>query len=278
MQAALPVSQQQSMLSHLRWIVSDSLVVAKRHLSHLKTTPDKLVGMMIQPLVFVVLFGYVFGSAISVPGINYREFLIPGVFAMTMAGTLVAAATGTAEDKSKGIINRLRTMPIGRSVALLGSTVANLAEACLNMVILVICGLAVGWRIHTDPLHVAAGIGLLLCLQFAMNWLGTFIGLLVSSAESADTVAMTIFLPISFLSNTFVPTDGMPAWLRIAAEWSPVSATVAACRELFGNTGTAPALDSWPMQHPIVATLGWCVVILAVFMPLCIRRFRTMSE
>jgi ABC-2 type transport system permease protein len=234
--------------------------------------------MLIQPLIFVVLFGYVFGSAITVPGINYREFLMPGVFAMTMAGTLVAAATGTAEDKSKGIINRLRTMPIARSVALIGSTLSNLAEACLSMVILIISGLAVGWRTHQDVPHLLAGFGLLLLLQFAMNWVGTLIGLLVSSAESADTIAMLIFLPISFLANTFVPTGGMPAWLRIAAEWSPVSATVAACRELFGNTGTATPLDSWPMQHPVMASAGWSILLLAIFMPLCVRRYRTMSE
>lgn len=279
MVATLPVTEyRQSLVTRLRWTLHDALIVAGRHLSHLKATPDKILGMLMQPIIFVMLFGFVFGSSIKVPGINYREFLMPGVFAMTMAGTLIAAATGMAEDKSKGIINRLRTMPIARSAALLGSTLANLGEAMISMVLLIIYGLAVGWRTHTDAAHVLAGIGLLLLIQFAMNWAGTYLGLMVSSAESADTIAMMFFLPISFLANTFVPTGGMPTVLRIAAEWSPVSAVVAACRELFGNTGTAAPLDSWPMQHPITASIAWSVAILAVFMPLCIHKYRTLSR
>lgn len=273
---ATPATAAGTPVRRLRWALADAAVVAGRHLTHLRSVPEQLAATLIQPVVFVLLFGYVFGSAINVPGVNYREFLTPGIFALTMAGTLVAAAAGMAEDRQKGIIDRLRSLPIARSAAILGATLANLAEAVLSLALLVLCGLAVGWRAHTDPARVVAGFGLLLLLQFAMNWAGVYLGLLARSAESADTIGMTVFLPLSFVGNTFVPATGLPAWLRAVTDWNPVSATVTATRHLFGNTG-AVAATTWPVQHAIWVSIGWSLLILATFVPLAVRRYRTMA-
>ncbi len=271
-----PAATAANPLRSLRWALADALVVAGRHLTHLRSVPEKLAGMIVQPVIFVLLFGYVFGSAVTVPGVNYREFLMPGIFALTMAGTLVAAATGMAEDRQKGIIDRLRSLPIARSAAILGATLANLAEAIVGLVLLVICGLAVGWRTHTDPLRVAAGFGLLMLFQFAMNWAGIYLGMLARSADSADQIGMTIFMPLAFVGNTFVPMQGLPGWLQTVTNWNPVSAIVQATRQLFGNTGAMQA-TAWPMQHAAWVSLGWSLVILAIFAPLCVRRYRTMA-
>lgn len=263
-------------LYRLRWTLTDAFTVAGRHLTHLRSVPEKLAGMIIQPIIFVFLFGYVFGSAINVPGVNYREFLMPGIFAMVMAGTLVGAAVGMADDRQKGIIDRLRSLPIARSSVILGATMANLVEATAGLVMLVVCGLAVGWQTHTDPMRVAAGFGLLMLCQFAMNWAGIYLGMLARSADSADQIGMTIFMPLAFVGNTFVPMQGLPGWLQTLTNWNPISAIVQATRQLFGNAGAMP-VTSWPMQHAVWVSLGWSIVILAIFVPLCVHRYRTMS-
>jgi ABC transporter DrrB family efflux protein len=259
----------------MRWTFADALTVARRNLSHLLRVPEKLLGFTLMPIVFVLLFGYVFGSAISVPGGNYRAYLMPGIFTMTLAGTLAGTAVGVAEDMAKGVIDRFRTLPMARSAVLLGGTLASLVESALGLVVLALCGLVAGWRTHHDVAHTLAAFGLLLLLGFAMNWVGTFLGLIVRSAASADAVAMLFFFPLSFIGNTFVPTQGMLPWLRTFADWNPLSATVAACRSLFGNPGATHA-TAWPLQHPVVASLGWSVLLLLVFIPLSVRRYRAL--
>ena len=263
--------------SRLRWLLADALTVAKRNLSHLLRVPEEMIGFTVMPVIFVLLFGYVFGSAIALPGGgNYRAYLMPGIFTMTLAGTLAGTAVGMAEDMATGIVDRFRSLPMARSAMLLGSTLASLAQVVLGLVVLVICGLVAGWRTHHDITQTMTAFGLLILLGFAMNWIGTFLGLIVRSAESADAVAMLLFFPLGFIANTFVPTQGMAGWLRTIADWNPLSATVAACRNLFGNPGATQS-TAWPLQHPELASLGWSVLLLLIFVPLTIRRYRALS-
>jgi ABC-2 type transport system permease protein len=160
---------------------------------------------------------------------------------------------------------------------LAGQTVSDFTERVLGLAITASCGLLIGWRTHEEIGHTLMAFGLLLLLNFAMIWVGVFIGLVIRSAETASAIGLTLLLPLSFISNTFVPTEGMPTWLRTIAEWNPISATVAACRQLFGNPGIAPPSAAWPLQHPVAASLGWSLLILTVFATLAVHRYRTVT-
>ncbi|HEY7036924.1 MAG TPA: ABC transporter permease [Thermomicrobiales bacterium] len=257
----------------LRWVLADSLVVARRNLAHIRHIPEKLSDVTIQPILFVVLFGYVFGSAIAVPGGNYREFLMAGMFAMTLFGTINSTAIGMADDMSKGLIDRFRALPMARSAVLIGRTMSDLLEACLGVTLLALTGLAVGWRPHEGPWHTLAAFLLILLFGLAMSCAGIFIGLTVRSPESAQSLGFIVFFPLIFLSNNFVPTDGMPRVLRDIADWSPISAVTAACRDLFGNPGAPTAASPWPLQHAVAISIAWSLAFMAVFLPLGIRRY-----
>jgi ABC transporter DrrB family efflux protein len=265
-------------LGRLRWALADGLVVTRRNLAHIRRTPQKLFDVTIQPIVFVFVFGYVFGSAIVVPGGgDYIEYLIPGVFAFTMLGTLAATALGFADDMSKGVIDRFRSLPMANSAVLIGRSVSDLLESVLGLGVLLACGLVAGWRPHNSPAETLGAFGLLLLLAFAMNWAGVVLGLLIRTPEAVNIIAALMILPLIFLSNVFVPTQGMPDWLRTIADWNPMSATVAACRQLFGNPGATALPDVWPLQHSIIASAGWSVLFVAVFAPLAIWRYRSAS-
>ncbi len=175
----------------------------------------------------------------------------------------------------KGIIDRFRSLPMARSAVLVGRTVADLIQSLLGLFVMSACGLVVGWRAHEGVGRTLAGFGVLLLFGFAMTWVGTFIGLIVRTPETANTLGFVILFPITFIANTFVPTQGMPALLRVLADWNPLSATVAACRQLFGNPGAAYTGDAWPLQHPVVASVGYSLLLLAIFIPLAVRRYRT---
>ncbi|MDP9374995.1 MAG: ABC transporter permease, partial [Chloroflexota bacterium] len=225
---------------------------------------------------FVFLFAYVFGSAIQVPGGgSYREFLLPGIFAQSITFLAITTAVGVANDMQKGIIDRFRSLPMARSAVLVGRTVADLAQSVLGILVMAGCGLIVGWRAHNGLLSTLAGFGLLLLFGFAMTWVGTFLGMLVRTPETANTLGFVALFPITFIANTFVPTEGMPTFLRALADWNPLSATVAACRRLFGNPGAAYTGDAWPLQHPVAASLGYSLLLLAIFIPLAVRRYRS---
>jgi ABC-2 type transport system permease protein len=247
-------------LGRLRWTLADGLVVTRRNLAHIRRTPQKLFDVTIQPLILVFLFGYVFGSAITVPGGDYIEYVMPGVFAFTMLGTLAATAIGFADDMSKGIVDRFRSLPMAGSAMLLGRSASDLLESLLGLSVLLACGLVAGWRPHNGIAATLGAFGLLLLLAWAMNWVGVVLGLLIRTPEEA---------------NIIVPTQGMTPWLRAVADWNPLSATVAACRELFGDPGIAAASNAWPLQHPVVASIGWSLLLLAVFIPLAMRVYRT---
>lgn len=262
----------------IRWSLADGVTVVWRNLAQLKSQPGELVGAVLFPAIMIVLFGYVFGSAIKVPGGgNYREYLMPGLFAMTSLTSLMSTMMAVATDASKGVMDRFRSMPMARSAVPFGQAGADIIVGVVGMVILVACGYAVGWRIHHGILSALAAFGLLILLRYALSWAGVLFGLLVKNEETADQMVPLIF-PFSMLSNSFVPTAGMPAWLRTISDWNPVSAAVAASRGLFGNPGVPTGNVALPLRHPVVATLLWSVALLAIFVPLAVRRYRTVGR
>jgi ABC transporter DrrB family efflux protein len=262
-------------LARLRWAASDGLVVATRNLRHIRQVPDKLLNATVSPIMFVLLFAYVFGSAITVRGGNYRDFLMPGIFVQTVAFTCATTAMGVANDMTKGLVDRFRSLPMARSAVLVGRTSADLVEGLIGIFVMAGCGLAVGWRVHNGLGGALVGFLLLLLFGFAMNWLGTIIGLLMRSPEAVQGLVFVTLFPITFVANTFVPTDNMTPWLRTIADWNPISALVAACRQLFGDSPVPYTGSAWPLHHPVPAAFGYSLLMLAVFAPLAVRRYRT---
>ena len=260
--------------SRLHWLLSDSLVLARRRLAHVRQIPEKLIDVTLQPLMFVLLFAFVFGGVIHIPGGSYREYLIGGILVQTLAFGLAGPATSMATDMTEGIVDRFRSLPMSRSAFLLGHLMAEMAATLLALAVLCGSGLVVGWRIHAGVPDALAGFGLLLLFALAMVWLGTLIGLVVRSPDAVMGIAFTVVFPMTFLANAFVPVTGLPDGLRTVAEWNPVSAMVAAVRTLFGNPTAIPVDAAWPLQHPVPSALAWCAVLLALTVPLTLRRFR----
>ncbi len=254
---------------------ADGAVVARRNLIKIKRVPDLLVFTAISPIMFILLFAYVFGSAIDVPGINYREFLIPGIFAQTVIFGATLTGAGLADDIKKGIIDRFRSLPMSRSAVLVGRTGSDVLNNVLVIVVMSLTGLAVGWRIRTSVGEAAAGFLLLLLFAYAISWVMALIGLLVPSPEVVNNASFIVIFPLTFVANTFVPTNNFPSVLRTIANWNPVSTVTQAARELFGNTSPRfPPPDVWPLQHPVLYTLAWVVLLLVVFVPLSVRQYK----
>ncbi|KAB2349093.1 ABC transporter permease [Actinomadura rudentiformis] len=264
-----------SFAARLRWSFTDGLTLVGRELSRLRQEPGEIVVALIFPAVMVVLFGYVFGSAIQVPGGgNYREYLMPGLFAMVTFSSIMATTLKVATDASRGVMDRFRSMPMARSAVPFGQTGADtLLGGVLGLGIMAVAGLLVGWQSHRGLVPTVQAFLLLMVMRYAVSWVGCYLGMVVKNEQTADQL-VPLFLPFTMVSNSFVPTAGMPAWLRTLADWNPVSALTAACRELFGNPG-APAGDAaWPIAHPVTATLLWSVFLLVVFVPLTIRTYQ----
>ena len=255
--------------------LSDGAIVAKRNLIRIKRVPDLLVFSTMSPIMFILLFAYIFGSAIHPQGIGYREFLIPGIFVQTVIFGSTITGAGLAEDLQKGIIDRFRSLPMSRSAVLVGRTGSDLANNVLVIVIMSITGLLVGWRIRSSVGEAIGGFLLLLAFAYAMSWVMAVVGLIVPSPEVVNNAAFMVIFPLTFIANTFVPTAGFPAVLRAIANWNPVSAVTQAARQLFGNTGSTPLPDSpWSLHHPVIYTLIWIVGLLAVFVPLSVRQYK----
>ncbi len=255
--------------------LSDGMTIFLRNLLKLKHQPEQIVATFAFPLMSVILFGYVFGSAIPIPGGgNYREYLMPGLFVMSSVMGVMGSLMVIAKDNSLGVMDRFRSMPMARSAVPFGQTAADLVIAAGSLTIMAVCGLFFGWRAHNGIAATLAGFGLVLLLQYAVSWVGVFLGSLAKNEETAARIGPLI-MPLTMISNVFVPTDGMPTVLRAIADWNPVSAATASCRELFGNPGLPVSSDAaWPLHHPVLTTVGWCAFLLAVFVPLSIRRFR----
>ena len=255
-------------------VVSDTLVLARRNLSHVRQIPEKLIDVTLQPLMFVLLFAYVFGGVIHVDGGDYHEYLIGGILVQTLAFGMMGPGVSIATDLVEGFVDRFRSLPAHRSSYLLGHLTAEFAAAMLGLVILTLSGLVVGWRIHSDVPHAVAGFALLMAFSMTMLWLGTLVGITVRSADAVQGFVFLIVFPLTFISNAFVPVGGLPDGLETFAAWNPVSALVAAVRTLFGNPTAIPADAPWPMQHPVTAAVLWCAALLAVVVPLTLARFR----
>jgi ABC-2 type transport system permease protein len=263
------------MRSSIRAAAHDGAIVTRRNLIRMARLPDVIVFAVVQPIIFVLLFRYVFGGAIDTPGVPYAEFLMSGVFVQTVAFASANTCIALADDVQTGIIERFRTLPMSPAAVLIGRSTADLFVNVLVTPVLLACGLLVGWRIRSSPLEALAGVGLMLLLGYAMIWVSSFVGLSVRSVQVAQSAGVIWLIPVSFLSNAFVPTANMPTVVRTIADWNPVSTVGTAMRELFGNTGdAATAPTSWPDRHALEVSLVWCVVLLAVFVPLSVRRFR----
>ncbi|MER6110470.1 ABC transporter permease [Streptomyces hirsutus] len=258
--------------------IRDSLIVAKRNLIRMARIPEVVIFGIVQPIMFVVLFSYVFGGSMNIGGTTspqvYREFLMAGIFAQTVTFATAGAGAGIAEDMHKGLIDRFRSLPMARGAVLTGRTLADLVQTALTLLVLAVVALLVGWRTHTSAGEVLAAFGLLLLTGYAFTWIGAVIGLSVRTPEAATSGGLVWLFPVTFVSNAFVDTDQMTPWLRHIAEWNPFSATVQACRELFGNPGVSTS-DAWPMQQPVWASLIWSVLIILVFRTLAVRKYRS---
>ena len=253
----------------------DGGIVAKRNLIKIKRVPDILVFTTISPIMFILLFAYVFGSAIGTPGLSYREFLIPGIFAQTVIFGATFTGAGMADDIQKGIIDRFRSLPMSRSAVLIGRTASDVGYNVVTMFVMVITGLIIGWRIRTDVFQAIGGFLLILAFAYAISWVMALIGLLVPSPEVVNNASFVVIFPATFVANTFVPTTNFPTVLKTIANWNPVSTVTQAARELFGNTSAKlPPSDDWSMQHPVVYTLIWCIVLVAIFAPLSVRQYK----
>jgi ABC transporter DrrB family efflux protein len=261
-------------MTDLRWALADGWTVARRNLTHVRYMPEKLMDVTLQPILFVLLFTYVFGSAIHVSGVSYKDFLMAGIFAQTLTFTCAGTAISMADDMSKGVVDRFRSLPIARSAVLVGRTSADLVTGLIGLAILVTTATLIGWRVHDGIPSAIAGLALLMLFGYAMNWLGTLVGLTVRDPESAQQVMFLVAFPLSFISSAFVPTEGMPPVLRAFAQWNPLSAVVGALRDLFGN-GPVPTTGPWPVTHPVPAALAWSFGILAVCLPLAVHRYRS---
>jgi ABC-2 type transport system permease protein len=256
--------------------ISDGLVIAWRNLKRIPRMPDLLIYGTIQPIMFVLLFAYVFGGAISVGGSNdahlYREYLMGGIFAETMAFAVASSSVGLADDMQKGLIDRFRSLPIARSAVIAGRVIGDLVFNALVLVVLVSCGLLVGWRWHNGLLHALAAFALLLGLTFAMLWVGALLGLSVRSAEVAASAGLIWLFPVTFVSSCFVDPSTMPGWMQPIAEWNPISAVASAVRTLFGNPRPF-ASDGFPAQHPVLLSVLYIAAIVAIFAPLAVRKY-----
>ena len=254
--------------------LADGAIVAKRNLIKVKRVPELLVFTTLQPIMFILLFGFVFGSAIKIPGIDYKEYLIAGIFAQTVVFGATFTGAGIADDMQKGIIDRFRSLPMSRSSVLIGRTVSDVLLNVLTITVMSLTGLAIGWRIRTSLLEALGGFVLLLIFAYAISWIMAWVGLIVPTPEVVQNASFILLFPATFIANTFVPTNDFPTALRVIAEWNPVSTLTEAARQLFGNTSPQlPPADVWSMQHPVAYTLLWSAAILAVFVPLATRQY-----
>jgi ABC-2 type transport system permease protein len=267
-----------ALATSVRFGLSDSLVVARRNLSHVRQIPEKLIDVTVQPLMFVLLFAYVFGGAIAVPGGNYHEYLMGGIFVQTLTFGVMGPAMSMANDLGEGVLDRFRSLPMARSAFLIGHVLAELAAALLGLAVMTAAGFVVGWGIHTDVPHAVAGFGLLVLVAFTMLWIGILLGTLVRSADAATGIVFVVIFPLTFVANAFVPAGTLPGVLQTVAGWNPVSALAAGIRTLFGNPTAIPDGAPWPLLHPVASSFMWCAALLAVTVPLAIAAYRRRTD
>jgi ABC-2 type transport system permease protein len=255
--------------------VRDTLLLTARSLRAIPRVPERLLDVTIQPIVFILLFLYVFGSAIHVHGISYKDYLFPGIIGQSLAFGIIGAGVATSNDMTEGVVDRFRSMPISRLSIITGQVMGQFCEALLGMGIVIGFGLALGWNPHLSLAHGFELAGLMILAMFAFTWAGVLFGMLVRSSDAMQGIGFIVIFPLSFMAGTFVPISGMDAVPRAIAQWDPISALVASVRGLTQGTHSS---GSWQLEHPQLAMALWCVLILAIVVPLALRRFnRTLA-
>ncbi|GAA4422499.1 ABC transporter permease [Actinokineospora soli] len=258
----------------------DGGVVTWRNLMNVRRQPDLLLGATLQPIMFVLLFAYVFSGSIGDNPDAYREFLMGGIFAQTVAFNSGFTTLGMASDLSKGVIDRFRSLPMSRSAVLMGRTVADLAVSVVGLVVMALCGLIVGWRIRGSFVDALVAFGLIMLFAFAMSWIGAWVGMISGNVQVAQSAGFIWMFPFAFISSAFVSASTLPGFLKDVAEWNPMTAVADAARELFGNPrpGKLGVSDAWPAQHPVLWSLISCAIILVVFVPLSVAKYRKVAS
>jgi ABC-2 type transport system permease protein len=260
------------------WL-SDGWITTRRNLIKIKRVPDILVFTTLQPIMFVLLFSYVYEGVIDIPGSSYKEFIMAGIFAQTVVFGSTYSGSAMAQDLKDGIIDRFRTLPMSPSAVLVGRTNGDLLINAISMAVMMATGFVVGWRIRSSLLEALGAVALLLLFAYALSWVMAFLGMSVRSPEVINNVSFLILFPLTFLSNAFVPSASLPAPLRVFAEYNPVSALVQAARNLFGNTPPGqPEPTAWTLQNPEITVVVGIVVMLLVFVPLAVRKFDKVSS
>jgi ABC transporter DrrB family efflux protein len=249
----------------MRRLVSDTLIIAERNLVRLPRAPELLLAFTVQPIMFLLLFRYVFGGAIRTPHVAYVDFIVPGILVQNIAFGGFVTALGLNEDMHKGLIDRFRSLPMSRAAVLAGRTLSDLFTNGFSVAILVLTGVIIGFSFHTGVLHVLAGVALLLLFGYAFSWVFAFLGLLVTSPEAANSVGFIAVFPLTFISSAFVPVGSMPSVLRAFANVNPFTVVVDAMRSLWLGE---------PAGNYVWGAFVWALVILAVFAPLAVMRYR----
>jgi ABC-2 type transport system permease protein len=255
--------------------VRDIVVMTRRNLVHIAREPMQLSDVTVQPVLFTVLFVYVFGSGMSLPGgASYTDFVLAGLLTMNLVTSSMGTGVGLATDLATGMVERFRTLPMWRSSVLVGRTVSDLLSAALCSLIVALTGLAVGWRPDNAMWSILAGFGVALFFSYALTWPTACLGLLAKEPESAMSIGFVVIFPLAFVSNALVPTLHMPSWLRVIADWNPVSSVTSAVRDLWGNPNPMPTNPSWPVEHPLAAALMWSVALIVIAAPIAAYLFR----
>ena len=253
----------------------DVVVLTGRNLVHIAREPLQLSDVTVQPVLFTLLFVYVFGSGVVLPhGGSYTDYAIAGLLALNLTTSAMGTAVGLSADLGSGVIDRFRTLPMWRPAMLVGRSLADLLTAGICTAFVVVTGLIIGWRPEGDIGSTIAGFAIFLFFSYALSWTCACLGMVSESPESAQSTGLVIFFPLAIISNALVPTQHMPLVLRTIANWNPVSAVTAAARELWGNPNPSSTIHAWPMQHPVLASLLWSVAILAIFAPLATHLYR----
>lgn len=263
-------------MTSLRWAIADGWTITRRDLMHWAREPTPVIIGLLFPVMLVLTFGYLFGGAMALPGgADYTDFLLPGMFAMTMLFGMEATMLAVNTDAARGVTDRFRSMPMAPSAVVVGRCGADMLNSAASLTVIMVCGVAMGWRATGSVGAMVAGIGLLLLLRFSMLWIGVFLGLTIRNPEAIGALQIVIW-PFTFLSNAFVAPGTMPGWLGTIAEWNPLSSTAAGVRELFGNPSWAG--NSWIAQNAVLMAVVWPLLIVAVFFPLSVRRYQRLGR
>ena len=254
--------------------VRETALLVGRSLRSIPRVPERLLDVTVQPIMFTLLFLYVFGSAIHIPGMRYQDYLLPGLIGQGLAFGVIGAGTATCSDFVSGVTDRFRSLPINRLSVIAAQVVGQMVEQVLGMVIVVGLGLLLGWHPHLTGPKLLELAGLILLGLFAFTWFGVLLGMLLRSTDAVQGLGFSLMLPLSFMAGTFVPIQGMKEVLRVIGEWDPISSLVAAVRQVCQGTHSS---GSWQLSHPVPAMVLWCVLIIVVCVPLALRRFRNMS-